>query len=100
GPGDLRPILLLDRPQQAARLIEAGVVGPTVERGEALRAAAAPTPAIGDAIGARGMPRHADEEWPVVAVVSRPPILRRRHHRDEISLQCLEVERLERFGVA
>ena len=37
GPGDLLPVLLLDRPQQAARLVEVGVVGPAVQRREALR---------------------------------------------------------------
>ena len=39
GPGDLAAVLLLDRPQQPARLVEAGVVGPAVERREALGAA-------------------------------------------------------------
>src|SRR5207244_3646331 len=41
GPGDLAAVLLLDRPEQAARLVEARVVGPAVEGGEALRAFAA-----------------------------------------------------------
>ena len=80
GPRDLPAVLLLDRPQQPARLVEVGVVGPAVERGEALRAAAATAPAVGDAVGAGGVPRHPDEQRPVVAVVGRPPVLRRRHH--------------------
>src|ERR1700689_2404313 len=48
GPRDLAAVLLLDRPQQAPRLVEAGVVRPAVERGEALCALAATTAAVGD----------------------------------------------------
>ena len=40
GPGNLAAVLLLDRPQQPARLVEADVVGPAVERREALLARA------------------------------------------------------------
>ncbi len=39
GPRHLPSVLLLHRPQQAARLVEVRVVGPAVERREALRAA-------------------------------------------------------------
>src|SRR5438128_10172899 len=46
------------------------------------------------------MPGHADEERAVVAVVGRPPVLRRRHQLDEVPLQRLHVEVLERFCVA
>ena len=35
--------------------------------------------AVGDAVGARAVPGHADEERPVVAEVRRPPVLRIRH---------------------
>jgi hypothetical protein len=42
GPADLVAVLLLDRPQQAARLVEVDVVRPGVERREALVAGAAP----------------------------------------------------------
>src|SRR5207245_11081842 len=75
GPGDLAAVLLLDRPEQPARLVEARVVGPTVEGGKALRTLAATTPAVGDAVRTCGVPRHPDEERPVVAVVGRPPVL-------------------------
>ena len=99
GPGDLSAVLLLDRPEQPARLVEAGVVGPTVEGGEALSAFASAAPAIGDAVRAGGVPRHPDEERPVMAVVGRPPVLRRRHHLDEIPLQRVDVEGLELLRV-
>src|SRR5689334_23115798 len=36
GPGDLLAVLLLNGPEQPARLVEVGVVGPAVERREAL----------------------------------------------------------------
>jgi hypothetical protein len=38
GPRDLLPVLLLDRPEQTARLVEVRVVGPAVQRREALLA--------------------------------------------------------------
>jgi len=99
GPGDLPSVLLLDRPEQPARFVEVCVVGPTAEGGKALHAAAATAPAIRDAVRACGVPCHPDEERPVVAVVSRPPVLRGRHHLDEVPLQCFDVEGLELFRV-
>ena len=95
GPGDLPAVLLFDRPEQAARLVEVRVVGPAVERGEALRARAATAAAVVDAVGAGAVPRHPNEERPVVAVVSRPPVLRRRHHLFDVRLHGIEVEALE-----
>src|SRR6202021_569468 len=62
GPGNFAAVLLLDRPQQAARLVEVRVIRPTVERREALLTAAGATATVGDAIGTRAMPRHADEQ--------------------------------------
>src|SRR5262249_38646911 len=56
-------------------------------------------PAIGDAVRACGMPAHPDEERPVVAVVGRPPVLRRRHHLEDVPLQRLDVEGPELFCV-
>ena len=41
-PRDLLTVLVLDRPQQPARLVEVDVVGPTVEWGEALCAGPPP----------------------------------------------------------
>src|ERR671920_198604 len=99
GPRDLPAVLLLDRPEQPARLVEAGVVGPAVERGEALRAAAATAAPIGDAVRPGSVPGHPDEEPSVVAVVGRPPVLRRGHDVEDVLLQRLEVEALEPLGV-
>ncbi len=40
GPGDFAAVLLLDWPEQTARLVEVRVVGPAVEGRKALRAGA------------------------------------------------------------
>src|SRR3546814_2973956 len=61
GPAQLAAVFLLDRPEQAARLVQIGVVGPAVERREALpagRRAAAP---VAGAICARAVPGHRSE---------------------------------------
>ena len=47
GPGQAAAVLLLDRQQQAAGLVEVGVVRPAVERGEALGAFTAAAAAVG-----------------------------------------------------
>src|SRR5579864_1550804 len=79
GPGDLPPILLLDRPQQPARLVEVHVVGPAIERSETLLPSSGPAAAVTDAVRARAVPRHTNEKWPIMAKIGRPPILRVRH---------------------
>ena len=99
GPRDLAAVLLLDRPEQQARFVEVRVVGPTVERREALLARARAAAAVADAVRARAVPGHANEERSVVAVVGRPPVLRRGHQREEVGLDRLEVETVELAGV-
>ena len=86
GPRNLLSVLLLHGPKQAPGLVEAGVVRPTVERGETLSTLAATAAAVCNAIGAGSMPAHTHEESAVVPVVGRPPILRRRHQRDDVAL--------------
>ena len=75
GPAKRRAVFLLDRPQQAAGLVEVAVVGPGVQRSETLRAGGAATASILHAVGACGMPGHADHERAVVAIIRRPPVL-------------------------
>ena len=99
GPGQLRAVLGLDRPQQATSLVEVDVVGPAVERGEALQTLTTAATAVTDAVGARAVPRHADEEGAVVAVVGRPPFLGVRHDGAEVCLNRGEVNRCELSGV-
>src|SRR5690606_26713435 len=68
-PGDAVAVLLLDRPEQAAGLVEVDVVGPRVERREALLAGATAAAAILDAVGTGRVPGHADHQRTVVAEV-------------------------------
>src|SRR5208282_4911427 len=79
GPGDFPPILLLDRPQQTARLVEVHVVRPTIEWREALLPGSRTAAAVADAVGARAVPCHTNEQRPIVAKVGWPPLLRIRH---------------------
>ena len=99
GPGDFPAVLLLDRPQQPARLVEVGVVRPRVERREALLAGAGAAAAVGDAVGARAVPRHADHQSAVVAEVGRPPLLRVRHQGMQVLDHGVQIEALEFLGV-
>src|SRR3954467_4698159 len=86
GPRAFPAILLLDRPQQPARLVEVRVVRPAVERRETLLAGTGATAAVGDAVRAGAVPGHPDAERAVMAEVSGPPVLRRRHHGLDVAL--------------
>ena len=99
GPGDFPAVFLLDRPEQTARLVEVHVVGPAVERRQALGAGARAPAAVAHAVGAGAVPRHPDEERPVVTPIGRPPVLRVGHQRIEVLLQGRQVEFLEFLGV-
>ena len=99
GPGNLLPILLLDRPKQAPRLVQAHVVRPAIQRREALLASAAATAAVTDAVGAGAVPGHAHEEPPVVTEVRRPILLRVGHQRRQVELQGRKIQARERLSV-
>ena len=99
GPRDFAAVFLLDRPQEPARLVEIRVVRPAVERRETLLAAAGAAAAVGDAVRARAVPRHPNEQAAVVTEVGRPPILRVRHQGMEVLDHGVEVEALEFLGV-
>ncbi len=99
GPGDFPAVFLLDRPQQAARLVEVRVVRPAVERSEALHAAIGSAAAVADAVRAGAVPRHSNEQRPVMAIVGRPPILRVRHQGMQVLDHGIQVEALEFPGV-
>ena len=45
------------------------------------------------------MPCHSNEEWPVVTVVSRPPVLTVCHQCMKIFLETLVIETLEGFSI-
>ena len=98
-PGELAAVLLLDRPEQPARLVEVPVVRPAVERREALLPGAGAAATVADPVGAGAMPRHPDHERAVVAEVGRPPVLRGGQHLLDVPLDGRQIEGLERLGV-
>ncbi len=98
-PRKLAPIFLFDGPKQQTRLVEVGVVGPTVERCEALGPRQATAPSVGDAVGTRTVPGHADEEGAIMAVVGGPPVLRRGHQVVDVLLDGRQIQRFEFLGV-
>ena len=98
-PTELVAVLLLDRPQQAAGLIEVGVVRPGVQRGKALGSHAAAAATIGGAVGTSRVPRHANHQAAVVAPVRRPPVLAGGHELVEVFLQRCNVKFLDFFPV-
>ena len=100
GPRQLGAVFLLDRPQQTPRLVKVAVVRPRVQRRKALRPRAGAAPSIGGAIGARRVPRHPHEQRTIMPVIRRPPVLRRAHQRNQISLHRVKVKRPERLGIA
>ena len=67
---------MLNGPEKAASLIEADVIRPAVERGEALLAFAFVAAAVIDSVGARTVLGYADKEAAVVAKVGGLPVLR------------------------
>ena len=99
GPGDAVAVFLLDRPEQAAGLVEVAVIGPAVDRREALVAGAATAPAIGSAVGAGAVPGHAYEQAAVVAPIRWPPLLRVGHQRDQVALEAVVIEVAEGLGI-
>jgi len=55
--------------------------------------------AVTGAVRARAVPRHPNEQRPVVTEIGRPPVLRVGHQRIEVLLQGLQVEFLEFLNV-
>ena len=98
-PRDRLAVLLLDRPQQPAGLVEVAVVGPAVERGEPLVAGAGAAAAVVDPVGAGRVPAQPDHQAAVVAEVGRPPVLRAAEDVDDVALERVDVEARERGGV-
>ena len=92
GPGQAFAVLLLHRPQQPASLVEVAVVGPAVERSEALLTGAGPAATVVDAVRAGAVPRHPDHQPAVVPEVGRPPVLRGGEHLLDVALDLGEIE--------
>src|SRR5208337_4297773 len=99
GPGYFPAVLLLDRPEQPACLVEAHVVRPAIEGRKSLRSGTRAASTIGDTVRAGAMPRHTDEERPIMAVVRGPPVLRIGHQGVEVLDHGIQVEGLEFFAI-
>ena len=98
-PTDGITILLLDWPQQASSLVEVSVVRPAVERCKSLCTSSATASTVAGSVGSGSVPGHSNEEWTVVTIVSRPPILTVRHQCVEVFLETLVVKTLEGFSI-
>ena len=94
GPAELVAVLLLHGPEQATRLVEAGIVRPGIERGEADIARSRAAAAVREAIGARRVPGEPDHQAAIMAPVRRPPVLAVMQQGFDVRLHRLEVERL------
>src|SRR5262245_13249108 len=99
GPGDLAAVLLLDRPQKPARLVEVRVVRPAIQRRKALLSRTGATAAVSDTVGSRAVPSHADHQPAVVTEVGRPPRLRGGHQGMQIFYYGFQIEALELLGI-
>ena len=94
-PRESPAVFLLDRQEQPTGLVEVRVIGPTAHRCEAKDTRCCAAATVGDAVCSRAVPRHADEQPRVGAVVGGPPVLRRRHQGHDVLLDGCEVEFLE-----
>ena len=65
------------------------------EAGEASATAAA----IGNAVGARGVPSHTNHQPAVVTPVGGPPVLAIGHQLPEVLLERFDIEGLERLAI-
>ncbi len=99
GPAHFVAVFLLERPEQAPRLVEAHIVGPGVQRREALVGGAAAAASVCEAVGARRVPGHADHQAAIMAPVGRPPGLAVRHQRVKVFLQRRDIELLQFFAI-
>lgn len=92
GPGQGVAVLVLDRLQEAARLVGVAVVPPAGDRREALHPGAGAAAPVGDPVGAGRVPGHADHLRAVIAVVGGPPVHRRGQELLDVALERLEVD--------
>jgi hypothetical protein len=98
-PAQRVAVLLLHRPQQAARLVEVAVVRPRVQGRESDVASAAAATTIGQTVRPGGVPGEADHQPAVMAVIGGPPILALGQKRLHISLDRFEIQRLHGLAV-
>ena len=99
GPGELVAVLFLNGPKEAAGLVQVDVIGPAVERGEALVSGSGTSASVERAVGAGAVPGHPDEEGAVVSPIRGPPGFGVGHQGVEVLLDGREVQFFELCGV-
>ena len=95
GPRNFAAVLFLDRPQQSTRLVQVSIVRPAVERRETLTPIARATTTIAGTVSPRAVPCHANEKWPIMTKVRRPPVLRIGHQGMQILFHRFKIKALE-----
>ena len=98
-PAQLVAVLLFDRPQQAARLVQVAVIRPGIQRRKAQITRACTAATVRDTVGAGGVPGHTDHQTAVVSPVRRPPGLAVGQQRVNVLLKRRDVELLDRLAV-
>jgi len=93
-PAKCIAVFLFDRPQQAARLIKACVVGPRIERCETDVAMACATATVLQPVRPGRVPSEADHQPAIVAPVRWPPVLIVCHQGFDVGLYRVVVQRL------
>ena len=99
GPADFVAVFFLDGPDQTTGFVQVAVVGPRVQRSEALIASARTTTAVGHAVRTGCVPCHADHQTTVVAPVGRPPVLAVGHQSSQVFFDRGDVELFDFFAV-
>ena len=97
GPRQSVAILPLDGPKQAARLVEACIVRPGVQRRETDVARSATTAAILGPVGPGRVPGKPDHQTTIMAPVSRPPVLTVSHQCFHIGFDSLKIQAFDRL---
>lgn len=82
-----------------ARLVQVHVVGPAVEGRKALLSGTRTAATVAGAVRPGAVPRHTNEQGPVVTEIGRPPVLRLGHQRTQILLHGRQIEALKLFGI-
>src|SRR5262249_19673064 len=94
-----RPYFCLIGQSSRRALSRFALSGQLFRGGKAWVAGPRPAAAVADPVRSCAVPRHANQERPIVAIVGRPPLLRGRHQTMEVLDHAIQVEALELFRV-
>src|SRR5690606_16838318 len=94
-PTQAPSVLLLDRPQQATRLVDVAIVRPRADWRKSLVASTATASTVKEAIRTSSVPGHADHQPAVVPPIRGPPRLAVGHQGVQVLLQGRNVQLFE-----